>query len=79
MTSTVEADLRQLKIAMAIFHRMDGAIRHDEIYLELAERLREELDYQRQAAQMRLYRLMLAEVPRSMSPSRSSNTRRSGC
>ncbi len=63
MTSTVEADLRQLKIAMAVFHRMDGAIRHDEIYLELAERLREELDYQREAAQMRLYRLMLADVP----------------
>ena len=63
MTSTVEADLKQLKIAMAIFHRMDGAIRQDEIYLELAERLREELDYQREAAHMRLYGRMLADVP----------------
>ncbi|MCB8874694.1 ABC1 kinase family protein [Acidisoma silvae] len=62
MPSTVEADLRQLKIAMAIYHRMDNAIQHDEIYKELSERLREELDYEREAAQMRLYQAMLAEV-----------------
>ncbi len=55
MASTVDADLRQLKLAMAVYHRMDGAIQHDEIYVELAERLREELDYKREAAQMRLY------------------------
>ncbi len=63
MTSTVEADLRQLKLAMAIFHRMDGAIQHDDIYVELAERLREELDYEREAAQMRLYHAMLDNTP----------------
>ncbi len=64
MPSTVEADLRQLKLAMAIYHRMDNAIRHGDIYTELAERLREELDYRREAAQMRLYRRLLAEEPR---------------
>jgi predicted unusual protein kinase regulating ubiquinone biosynthesis (AarF/ABC1/UbiB family) len=63
MPSTVEADLRQLKIAMAIYHRMDNAIQHDEIYKELSERLREELDYEREASQMRLYQAMLADVP----------------
>jgi predicted unusual protein kinase regulating ubiquinone biosynthesis (AarF/ABC1/UbiB family) len=63
MTSTVEADLRQLKLAMAVYHRMDSAIQHDDIYTELVARLREELDYRREAAQMRLYRLMLAERP----------------
>ena len=41
---------------MAVYHRMDNAIQQDEIYKELRERLREELDYQREAAQMRLYR-----------------------
>ena len=56
MPSTVEADLRQLRLAMAIYHRMDNAIQHEEIYKELTERLREELDYEREAAQMRLYR-----------------------
>ncbi|HEX2939604.1 MAG TPA: AarF/ABC1/UbiB kinase family protein [Rhodopila sp.] len=63
MPSTVEADLRQLKLAMAVYHRMDNAIHQDEIYKELAERLREELDYTREAAQMRLYALMLKEHP----------------
>ncbi|CAH2599251.1 AarF/ABC1/UbiB kinase family protein [Rhodovastum atsumiense] len=63
MPSTVEADLRQVKLAMAVYHRMDGAIRQDEIIKELSERLREELDYTREAAQMRLYRAMLANEP----------------
>jgi predicted unusual protein kinase regulating ubiquinone biosynthesis (AarF/ABC1/UbiB family) len=63
MPSTVEADLRQLKLAMAVYHRMDNAIQQDEIYKELRERLREELDYEREAAQMRLYGLMLADRP----------------
>ena len=63
MASTVEADLRQLRMAMAIYHRMDKAIDHEEMYKELTQRLREELDYEREAAQMRLYRLMLANDP----------------
>jgi len=63
MPSTVEADLRQLKLAMAVYHRMDNAINQDEIYKELRERLREELDYLREAAQMRLYGLMLKDQP----------------
>jgi predicted unusual protein kinase regulating ubiquinone biosynthesis (AarF/ABC1/UbiB family) len=63
MPSTVEADLRQLKLAMAVYHRMDNAIQQDEIYKELRERLREELDYHREAAQMRLYGSMLKDQP----------------
>jgi predicted unusual protein kinase regulating ubiquinone biosynthesis (AarF/ABC1/UbiB family) len=63
MASTVEADLRQLKLAMSVYQRMDGAIQQDDIYKELAERLREELDYLREAAQMRLYGIMLAHEP----------------
>src|SRR3954447_13006933 len=64
MPSTVEDDLRQLKLAMAVYHRMDNAIQQDEIYKELRERLREELDYLREAAQMRLYGLMMQDLPR---------------
>jgi predicted unusual protein kinase regulating ubiquinone biosynthesis (AarF/ABC1/UbiB family) len=63
MPSTVEADLKQLRLAMAVYHRMDNAIQQDEIYKELRERLREELDYEREAAQMRLYGLMLGASP----------------
>ncbi len=69
MPSTVEADLRHLRMAMAIYHRMDNAIQHEEIYKELTERLREELDYGREAAQMRLYGLMLAVHPTVHVPS----------
>ncbi|GAN76690.1 ABC1 kinase family protein [Acidisphaera rubrifaciens] len=61
MPSTVEADLRQLRLAMAIYQRMDNAIHQEDIYTELSERLREELDYAREAANMRLYGLMLAQ------------------
>ena len=63
MASTVEADLRQLRLAMSIYRRMDSAINSDDIYAELAERLREELDYRREAAQMRLYGAMLDGDP----------------
>ncbi|GAN82091.1 ABC1 kinase family protein [Acidocella aminolytica] len=63
MPSVIEADLRQVKMAMAVYKRMDNAIIQDDIYVELSERFREELDYQREAAQMRLYRQMLADVP----------------
>jgi len=63
MASVVEADLRQLKLAMALYKRMDNAIDQEEIFKELSARLREELDYRREAAQMRLYGLMLAAEP----------------
>jgi predicted unusual protein kinase regulating ubiquinone biosynthesis (AarF/ABC1/UbiB family) len=63
MPNIIESDLRQIKMAMAVYRRMDNAIIQDDIYVELAERLREELDYTREAAQMRLYRAMLAGVP----------------
>ena len=61
MPSVVEADLRQLRVALSIYHRMDNALQNEEIYKELSERLREELDYIREASQMRLYGLMLQD------------------
>ena len=63
MPSVVDADLRQLRIAMSLYKRIDSVIQGDDIYTEIAERLREELDYEREAAQMRLYELMLKDVP----------------
>src|SRR5215471_6831049 len=55
MASAVEADLRQLKLAMSIYERYDRAVSTAEIHAEIADRLREELDYEREAAHMRLY------------------------
>ena len=63
MASAVEADLRQLKIAFAIYQRYDQAIDPAAIHTELAARLREELDYDRESRHMALYRLMLADEP----------------
>ncbi|MGK4455950.1 AarF/UbiB family protein, partial [Klebsiella pneumoniae] len=45
MTSTVEADLRQLKLVMAVFERYDRAVSTKEVQAEIGDRLREELDY----------------------------------
>lgn len=61
MASTMEADLRQLRLAMSVYRRMDDSIQTEDIYTELDERLREELDYKREAAHMRLYGNMLAD------------------
>jgi len=60
MASAVEADLRQLKLVFAIFERYDRAIATDQIHAEIGARLREELDYDREARHMRLYARMLA-------------------
>ena len=63
MQSAVEADLRQLKLAMSLYERYDRAVSTSEIHAEIADRLREELDYDREARHMRLYRRMLADDP----------------
>ena len=55
MLSAVEADLQQLKLAFAVYRRYDKAIDPSNVYHELAARLREELDYEREARHMRLY------------------------
>ncbi len=61
MQSTVEADLRQLKLVFAVYERYDRAVNTREIHAEIAARLREELDYDREARHMRLYAHMLRE------------------
>ena len=61
MNSAVEADLKQLRLAMSIYQRYDNAINASEIYKELSARIREELDYIREGQNMALYRLMLAK------------------
>jgi len=60
MGSAVEADLKQLKVVFAIYRRYDPALDPSEIHKELSERLREELDYRREARNMALFRDMLA-------------------
>jgi predicted unusual protein kinase regulating ubiquinone biosynthesis (AarF/ABC1/UbiB family) len=62
MQSAVEADLRQLGVIFAIHRRMDPAIDTTEIAKEIGARIREELDYRREAKHVALYRSMLADT-----------------
>jgi len=63
MASALEADLDQLKLVFAVGQRFDPAIRTDEIQAEIRTRLREELDYRREARHVALYRHMLGAEP----------------
>src|SRR5437660_12025866 len=60
MQSAVEADLQQLGFLFAIQRRMDPVIDTSEIAQEIGARIREELDYRREAKHVALYRAMLA-------------------
>jgi predicted unusual protein kinase regulating ubiquinone biosynthesis (AarF/ABC1/UbiB family) len=59
MRSALEADLRQLRLVFTIYERYDSAIRTADIFDEIAARLREELDYAREAKNIALYADML--------------------
>ncbi|HVL72250.1 MAG TPA: AarF/ABC1/UbiB kinase family protein [Beijerinckiaceae bacterium] len=78
MQSAVEADLRQLEFAFAIHRRMDPAIDTREIAQEIGARVREELDYVREAKHVALYARTLSDVPQVRVPSvwRELSTRR---
>jgi predicted unusual protein kinase regulating ubiquinone biosynthesis (AarF/ABC1/UbiB family) len=62
MQSAVEADLAQLQVLFTIHRRMDPAIETREIYREISARVREELDYRREARHAGLYRAMFAAL-----------------
>jgi predicted unusual protein kinase regulating ubiquinone biosynthesis (AarF/ABC1/UbiB family) len=63
MASAVEADLGQLGMILSLQRRMSPEIDTSEIAKEMTERLREELDYRREAKHAALYGLMLADEP----------------
>jgi predicted unusual protein kinase regulating ubiquinone biosynthesis (AarF/ABC1/UbiB family) len=62
MASAVEADLGQLDMILGLYRVYDKSINTGEIREELAERLREELDYVLEAKHLALYRYMLRDV-----------------
>ena len=61
MKSAVEADLKQLKLIFSIYRRYEKAIDPSAIHDELADRLREELDYIREAKHIQLYGKILSK------------------
>jgi predicted unusual protein kinase regulating ubiquinone biosynthesis (AarF/ABC1/UbiB family) len=62
MQSAVEADLKQLQWLLAIRRRLDAAIDTSEVGKEIGARVREELDYRREAKHVTLYGAMLDGV-----------------
>ncbi|HEX3504947.1 MAG TPA: AarF/UbiB family protein [Xanthobacteraceae bacterium] len=62
MQSAVEADLQQLQWLLALRRRFESAIDTTEIAKEIGARVREELDYRREAMHVALYRKMLDDV-----------------
>jgi predicted unusual protein kinase regulating ubiquinone biosynthesis (AarF/ABC1/UbiB family) len=62
MQSAVEADLRQLEVVFALHRRLNPVIDTREMAKEIGERVREELDYRREAKHAALYRNILANA-----------------
>ena len=62
MRSAVEADLQQLQVLFSIHRRMSPAVDLRDAVGEIGARLREELDYAREAKHLALYRRMLADT-----------------
>ncbi len=62
MQSAVEADLKQLGVAFALHRRLSAAIDTREIAKEIGARVREELDYEREAKHAALYAEVLKDV-----------------
>ncbi|MEM8704531.1 MAG: AarF/ABC1/UbiB kinase family protein [Pseudomonadota bacterium] len=60
MASAVEADLSQLQMLFSLHRRMSPAIDTREIAKEISARVREELDYAREAAHIAMYQEILA-------------------
>lgn len=63
MESAVEADLSQLDLLFSIHRRMSNVIDTREIKHEISDRIREELDYTREARHAALYADVLAHEP----------------
>ena len=60
IAAAVDADLSQLRLIFGLYRRYDPSINPELIYDEIAARLREELDYGREARNMALFADMLA-------------------
>lgn len=69
MGSAVEADLNQLKFIFGLYEKTDSAFSTKQVHAELADRLREELDYNLEARHQRLYGHMLKDAKNVHVPS----------
>ena len=63
MQSTIEADLRQMGFLLKIYESYDATLTTDNIREEISARLKEELDYKREARHINLFRSILSGEP----------------
>ena len=63
MQSVIEADLAQLKLLFSVYESFNNALKTDEIQQEIDDRLREELDYGREANNLDRFSNLFASVP----------------
>ena len=63
MSSAIDADLNQLKLLFKLYKQYDSSIITDDIHAELGDRLREELDYKREARVQKLFAHLLRDEP----------------
>ncbi|MCV6545981.1 MAG: AarF/UbiB family protein [Cohaesibacter sp.] len=68
MASAVDADVKQLNLALSVHRTMQSAIDTREIAKEISDRVREELDYEREGRHMALYREIFADEDRIRVP-----------
>jgi predicted unusual protein kinase regulating ubiquinone biosynthesis (AarF/ABC1/UbiB family) len=68
MSSAVESDVGQLKSLIGLYKSLDKSIDPTEMVGEISDRLREELDYEREARNMALYGHLLREHPEIIAP-----------
>lgn len=68
MGSAVEADLNQLKFILKSFEMVNGSLDTENLQIELADRLREELDYLREAKHMKIFKEILDIFPFAQVP-----------
>lgn len=63
MDSAVQADLGQLKFVLSVYEKSGGPLATNQLYAEIAARLQEELNYQLEAEHIKLFTLLLQDLP----------------
>lgn len=68
MESIVEADINQLKLIFSIYKKIDPTIDTSNILKEISDRVREELDYDRERKNLKLYSNLLKYIEKVYVP-----------
>ena len=61
MESAVSTDLSQLKMIFSIYQSYNKAIKTEEVYKEITDRLKEELDYEREKKLMKVFESIFSD------------------